>query len=65
MSKRKKPVINRIENLSGGDYTHAVYYIDADGCHIKFLCHAKDELDAYQQAKHNMGKESNNVIRND
>jgi hypothetical protein len=24
---------------------------------------AKDELDAYQQARHNIGKESNNVIQ--
>lgn len=65
MSKRKKAVIGRIEKLEGEDYTHAVHYIDAKGCPIKFLCHAKDELDAYQQAKHEIGKESNNVIRND
>jgi len=63
MSKRKKVVINRIERLDEGDYTFAVHYIDASGCPIKFLCYAKDELDAYQQAKHNIGKESNNVIQ--
>lgn len=67
MSKRKKAVINRVENLESDDeviwYTHAVYYTDADGCPHKFLCKATDELDAYQQAKHQIGKESNNVIR--
>jgi hypothetical protein len=63
MSKRKKIVINRVETLEGGEYTHAVHYTDASGCPIKFLCYAKDELDAYQQAKHNIGKESNNVIQ--
>jgi hypothetical protein len=67
MSKRKKAVINRVEKLEGEDwvlwYTHAVYYTGADGCPHKFLCKATDELDAYQQAKHNIGKESNNVIQ--
>jgi hypothetical protein len=60
-------VINRVEKLEGDDwvlwYTHAVYYRDAECCPIRFLCVASDELDAYQQAKHNMGKESNNVIQ--
>ena len=67
MSKRKKVVINRVEKLEGDDwvlwYTHAVYYTDANGRNDRFLCKAVDELDAYQQAKHNIGKESNNVIQ--
>jgi hypothetical protein len=67
MSKRKKVVINRVEKLEGDDwvlwYTHAVYYTDPSGCPVRFLCKAVDELDAYQQAKHNIGKESNNVIQ--
>ncbi len=44
----------RIERLDQGDYTYAVYYTDAEGCHIKFLCYATDELDAYQQAQQNI-----------
>jgi hypothetical protein len=60
MSKRKKFVINKVEKLEGEDYvlwyTHAVYYTDADGSSHKFLCEAKDELDAYQQAKHRIGR---------
>ena len=70
MSKRKKIVINRVETLEGEEwvlwYTHAVYYTDysdSGNCPSKFLCKAKDALDAYQQAKHNIGKESNNVIQ--
>jgi hypothetical protein len=66
MSKRKKIVINRVETLEGEGYTHAVYYTDysdSSGCPSKFMCYAKDELDAYQQAKHHIGKESNNVIQ--
>jgi hypothetical protein len=62
----------KVEKLEGEDwvlwYTHAVYYTGADGCPIQFMCVAKDELDAYKQAKyqqdrHNIGKESNNVIQ--
>jgi hypothetical protein len=59
----------KVEKLEGEDwvlwYTHAVYYTDAEGCPIQFMCVAKDELDAYkqakyQQARHNIGKEPTN-----
>lgn len=57
----------KVKKLDGEEkgvwYTHAVYYTGADGCPIKFMCVAKDELDAYQQARHNIIKESNNVIQ--
>jgi len=45
----------KIEKLEGDDwvlwYTHAVYYKDSSDSTIKFMCVAKDELDAYQQAQ--------------
>lgn len=52
----------RVEKLEIDElvYTHAVYYTDANGCAIKFLCVAIDELDAYQQASKQEG--ANNVI---
>ena len=56
-----------VEKLEGEDwvlwYTHAVYYRDSSNSTIKFMCVAKDELDAYQQAQQEMRKESNNVIQ--